>query len=81
MIDTRDWAQEWLRQGQAVGGLVRNTLRRSPTRPDCPRCHSSRTIAIVRIEIEELPGHPLVEQRDWQCGTCGSLIRETIPGA
>lgn len=81
MIDTQDWTREWLRHGQAVGGIVRDTLRRGHTRPECPRCHSSRTIAIVRIEIEELPGHPLVEQRDWQCRTCHSVIRETIPRA
>ena len=80
MIGTQDWTQEWLRHGQTVGGLVRDTLRRNQPRPECPRCQSSRAVVIARIEIEELPGHPLVEQRDWQCRTCQSTIRETIPG-
>lgn len=75
MIDTHDWH----RYGQAVGGRVWDTLRRSNARPRCPRCLSNRSIGIVRIEIEELPGLPIVEQRDWQCRTCLSLVRETIP--
>ncbi len=74
MIDTHDW----LRYGQAVGGRVRDTLRRGHSRPECPRCLSNRSVGIVRIGIEELPGLPLVEQRDWQCRTCRSLVRETI---
>lgn len=54
-----------IRYGQAVGDRVRGSLRRGQSRAACPRCLSSRSVGIVRIDIEELPGHPLVEQRDW----------------
>ncbi len=74
MIDTNDL----LRYGQAVGGRFRDSFRRGQPRPACPRCLSSRSVGIVRIDIEELPGHPLTEQRDWQCRTCRSMVRETI---
>lgn len=74
MIDGR----YWLRQGLVVGGLVRDTFRRGHGQPSCPRCLTSRTLGIVRIEIEELPGLPLTEQRDWECRTCHSRVRETV---
>lgn len=74
MTDT----QHWLRHGQTVGGIVRNTFRRGPGRPECPRCRSTRSVGIVRIEIEDLPGLPSTEQRDWQCRICRSVVRETI---
>jgi len=77
MIDT----QHWHRRGQFVGGIVRNTFRRGYSRPACPICRNGRAVGIVRIEIEELPGLPLVELRDWQCRTCHTLVQETVsPG-
>ena len=67
-----------LRYGQAVGGRFRDSFRRAQTRPVCPRCPSTRSLRVVRIDIEELPGHPMIEQRDWRCGTCGATVRESI---
>ena len=74
MID----AQRWLRQGQHFGGRVRDRLGHNHGRPDCPRCHVSHSVRLVRVEIDELPGLPTVERRNWQCRTCGTVVRETV---